>query len=196
MTPGGVKLLRALAIAGGVTQPVEKSTIQISRGGRTMSLPLEAILHNPQDNIDLEAGDVVTALYQPLSFTALGAVGRNSEINFEANGIDLAQALARIGGLVDNQSNPAGVFLFRLVAQDALPWPEKPSTLIEGKVPTIFQFNMRDPATFFAAKSFSVEDKDLIYVSNAPAADLQKVLNIVGSVVYPFQTLQSFGVIH
>ncbi len=196
IAPGGVKLLRAIALAGGVTKPVEKSTVQISRSGRTMTLPLEAILRNPQDNIDLQAGDVVTALYQPLSFTALGAVGRNSEVDFEANGINLAQALARIGGLDDNRSNPAGVFVFRLVPPDALTWPEKPTTLIEGKVPTIFQFNLRDPAIFFAAQSFPVENKDLIYVSNAPAADLQKVLNVVGSVVYPFQTLQSFGVIH
>ncbi|MGC8508053.1 MAG: polysaccharide biosynthesis/export family protein, partial [Thiomonas sp.] len=108
MMPGGVKLLRAIALAGGVTKPVEKSTIQISRDGRTMTLPLEAILRNPQDNIALQAGDVVTALYQPLSFTALGAIGRNGEVDFEANGINLAQALARIGGLDDNRSNPAG----------------------------------------------------------------------------------------
>ncbi len=195
MTPGGVKLLRAIALAGGVTKPVEKSTIQISRDGRTMTLPLESILRNPQDNIALQSGDVVTALYQPLSFTALGAIGRNGEVDFEANGINLAQALARIGGLDDNRSNPAGVFLFRMVPPDALPWPQKPTTLVDGKVPTIFQFNLRDPATFFAAQSFPVENKDLIYVSDAPAADLQKVLNVVGSIVYPFQTLQSFGVI-
>lgn len=195
MTPGGVKLLRAIALAGGVTKPVEKSTIQISRDGRSMTLPLEAILRNPQDNISLKSGDVVTALYQPLSFTALGAVGRNGEVDFEANGITLAQALARIGGLDDNRSNPAGVFLFRMVPPNALPWPQKPTTLVDGKVPTIFQFNLKDPATLFAAQSFPVENKDLIYVSNAPAADLQKVLNVVGSIVYPFQTLQSFGVI-
>ncbi|MGC8807865.1 MAG: polysaccharide biosynthesis/export family protein [Thiomonas sp.] len=195
MMPGGVKLLRAIALAGGVTKPVEKSTIQISRDGRTMTLPLEAILRNPQDNIALQAGDVVTALYQPLSFTALGAIGRNGEVDFEANGINLAQALARIGGLDGNRSNPAGVFLFRMVPPDALPWPQKPTTLVDGKVPTIFQFDLRDPATFFVAQSFPVENKDLIYVSDAPAADLQKVLNVVGSIVYPFQTLQSFGVI-
>ena len=196
LTPGGVKLLRALAMSGGVTKPVEKTSIQISRAGRVMTLPLESILRSPQDNIDLRPGDVVTALYQPLSFTALGAIGKNGEVDFEANGINLAQALARIGGLNDNRSNPAGVFLFRLVPPNALHWPHKPTTLVDGKVPTIFQFNLRDPATFFVAQSFPVENKDLIYVSDAPAADLQKVLNVVGSIVYPFQTLNAFGVIH
>jgi polysaccharide biosynthesis/export protein len=34
-------------------------------------------------------------------------------------------------------------------------------------------------------QSFPVQNKDVLYVSNAPAADLQKFLNLVFSVVYP-----------
>ncbi len=195
LNPGGVRLLRALAMAGGVNKPVEKTTIQVSRGGRVMALPLETILRNPKDNIYLRSGDVVTALYQPLNFTALGAVAKNGEIDFEANGITLAQALARIGGIDDSRSNPSGVFVFRFVAPDALPWAKKPTLLVNGKVPTIFQFDLRDPATFFTAQTFPVENHDLIYVSNAPAADLQKVLGLVGSIVYPFQSLNALGII-
>ena len=63
-------------------------------------------------------------------------------------------------------------------------------------LPTIFQFNLRDPATFFVAQSFPVRDHDLIYVSDSPSTDLQRVLNVVGSIVYPFASLQNLGVIH
>ena len=35
----------------------------------------------------LQPGDVVTSLFQPLSFTVLGATGKNEELNFEAQGI-------------------------------------------------------------------------------------------------------------
>jgi polysaccharide export outer membrane protein len=195
LNPGGVRLLRALALAGGVSKPVEKTTIQVSRDGRVMALPLESILRNPEDNILLRPGDVITALYQPLNFTALGAVSKNGEVDFEANGISLAQALARVGGIDDNRSNPSGVFLFRFVSPDALPWAEKPSVLVDGKVPTIFEFDLRNPAMFFVAQTFPVDNHDLIYVSDAPAADLQKVLNVVGSIVYPFQSLNALGVI-
>lgn len=195
LLPGGVRLLRAIALAGGVTRPVEKTTIQVSRDGQVMALPLQAILRNPDDNILLRPGDVITALYQPMSFTALGAVAKSGEVDFEANGISMAQAIARVGGLNDNQSNPSAVFLFRFVPPNALRWATPPTKLVDGKVPTIFEFDLRNPATLFAAQSFPVENHDLIYVSDAPAADLQKVLGVVGSIVYPFQSLNALGVI-
>ena len=196
LNPGGLRLLRALALAGGITRPVEKTSIQISRDGRVMTLPLQTILRDPRQNIALRAGDVVTALYQPSSFTVLGAAGRNAEIDFEASGITLAQALARAGGVDGSRSNPSGVFVFRFESPDALHWPKQPTTLVDGKVPTIFQFDLRDPATFFVAQSFPVQDHDLLYVSDSPSTDLQRVLGVVGSIVYPFASLQNLGVIH
>jgi multidrug efflux pump subunit AcrB len=56
-----------------------------------------------------DGGDVLAALYQPLSFTALGATGKNDEINFEAQGITLAQALGRVNGLQDARSDARGL---------------------------------------------------------------------------------------
>jgi polysaccharide biosynthesis/export protein len=114
LTAAHERLLDALAFAAGVKQPVNKTTIQITRGDSVYSLPLETIIQDPRQNIPLQSGDVITALFQPLSFTALGATGKNDEINFETQGISLAQALARSGALVDSRSNPSGVFIFRL----------------------------------------------------------------------------------
>ncbi len=37
-------------------------------------------------------------------------------------------------------------------------------------------------------QGFDVHDKDVLYVSNAPAAELQKFLNLVFSVAYPALT--------
>jgi len=34
-------------------------------------------------------------------------------------------------------------------------------------------------------QSFPVSNKDVIYISNAPATELQKFLNLVFSVIYP-----------
>jgi polysaccharide export outer membrane protein len=34
-------------------------------------------------------------------------------------------------------------------------------------------------------QSFQIHNKDVLYVSNAPAAELQKFLNLVFSVAYP-----------
>ena len=186
LTAGGERLLDALAAAGGVRQPVNKMTLQVTRGKQFQSLPLELIIRDPDQNVPLQPGDVVTAYFQPLSFVALGATGKNEEIPFEAQGITLAQALARSGGLIDSRSNPQGVFIFRLEQPSAVNWPRQPPlTTPEGLVPVVYRLDLRDPNSFFVMQSFAVQNKDVLYVSNAPAAELQKFLNLVFSVTYP-----------
>lgn len=186
LTAGGERLLDALASAGGVKEPVDKTTIQVTRGDRVQSLPLQTIIRDPRQNIPLHARDVVTALFQPYSFTVLGASGKNDEINFEAQGITLSQALARSGGLNDGRSDPKGVFIFRLENAQALKWPSTPvMTTADGKVPVIYHIDLKDPGSFFVAQSFMMSNKDLIYVSNAPVAELQKLMNLVFSGLYP-----------
>jgi polysaccharide export outer membrane protein len=189
LTAAGERLLDALAAAGGVRQPVTKTTLQVTRGDAFHSLPLDLVIRDPRQNVPLQPGDVVTALFQPLSFTALGATGKNEEINFEGQGITLAQALARAGGLLDARSDPKGVFIFRLERPKALAWPRQPvTTTPEGLVPVVYRVDLRNPSSFFVMQSFPISNKDVLYVSNAPAADLQKFLNLVFSVAYPVLT--------
>jgi polysaccharide export outer membrane protein len=186
LTAGGERLLDALANSGGVRQPVDKTTIQVTRGNMVEALPLQTIIKDPRQNIPLHSGDVVTALFQPLSFTVLGASGKNDEINFEAQGISLAQALARSGGLNDSRSDPKGVFIFRFEPKDALTWPDQPVRMTaDNLVPVVYRVNLKDPASFFVAQSFPMNNKDLVFISNAPVAELQKFLNLVFSVVFP-----------
>ena len=187
LTPRGERLLDAIAASGGVKQPVNKTTIQMTRGRNVFALPLETIIRDPQQNVPLHPGDVVTALFQPLSFTAFGATGKNEEINFEAQGITLAQALARVGGVQDNRADAKGVFLFRFAPWTLMTWPRQPVLVtLEGMVPVIYRIDLKIPGTFFVAQNFPIYNKDIIYVSNSPAAELQKFLNLVFSIVYPF----------
>ena len=173
LTPRAERLLDALAAAGGTRQPVGKITLQVTRGATVRALPLDTVIRDPLQNIALQAGDVVTALYQPLSFTALGATGRSDEVNFEAQGISLAQALARVGGLNDARASAGGVFIFRLESA--------------AKVPIVYRINFKDPDSFFVAQSFQMEDRDVLYVANAPTAELQKFLSLLVSTIYPIQ---------
>lgn len=189
LTAGGEKLLDALAAAGGVRQPVSKMTLQVTRGTTFQSLPLDVVIRDPKQNVPLRAGDVVTAIYQPLSFVALGATGKNEEINFEAQGISLAQALARVGGLQDSRSDPRGLFIFRFEPENALAWPKQPvTTTPDGQVPVVYRIDLRNPNSFFVMQNFPISNKDVVYVSNAPAAELQKFLNLIFSVAYPILT--------
>lgn len=189
LTARGERLLDALAAAGGVRQPIGKMTLQITRGNQVHALALDTIIRDPKQNIALEPGDVITALHQPLSFTVLGAAGKNEEVNFEAEGITLAQALARAGGLQDARADARGVFIFRFEDPKSLDWPVAPLTTPDGKVPVIYEVNLKDPATFFVAQNFPVQNKDVLYVSNAPAAELQKFLNILTSSIYSVNSI-------
>lgn len=186
LTPRGERLLDAIAAAGGVKQPVNKTTIQMTRGRNVFALPLETIIRDPQQNVPLHPGDVVTALFQPLSFTAFGATGKNEEINFEAQGISLAQALARAGGLQDARADAQGVYIFRFEPLELMTWPRQPVLVtLDGKVPVIYRVNLKDPSSFFIAQNFPINNKDLLYVANSSAAELQKFLNLVFSIIYP-----------
>lgn len=186
LTARSEKLLDAIAAAGGSRQPLHKTTVQITRGTTTVAMSLDTVIRNAQHNITLQAGDIVTALYQPLSFTALGATGKNDEVNFEAQGITLAQALGRLGGLQDARADAQGIFVFRLEKPNALAWPNSPAaTTPEGLVPVIYRVDLKDPASFFVAQSFMLENKDLLYVSNAPAAELQKFANLIYTIAIP-----------
>jgi len=187
VTAAGERLLDALAVTGGVRQPVHKMTLQLTRGEQTASLPLDQVIRDPRQNVPLQGGDVVTALFQPLSFTALGSTGRNEEVNFEAQGISLAQALARVGGLNDARSDARGVFLFRFedpaVAGDVS--ASASAGTLQAKVPVVYRVDLTDANSFFVMQNFAVNDKDILYVSNAPVAELQKFLNTVFSIAYP-----------
>jgi polysaccharide export outer membrane protein len=186
LTASGERLLDALAAAGGVRQPVTKMSLQVTRGNEAHALPLDMVIRDPAQNVPLMAGDVVTAMFQPLSFMALGATGKNEEISFETQGISLAQALARSGGLLDSRSSPQGVFVFRLEPKSALPWPREPvQTTADGLVPVVYRIDLRSAQSFFVIQSFQMSHRDVMYVSNAPAAELQKFLNLVFSIFYP-----------
>lgn len=186
LTPKGERLLDIIASAGGVRQPVGKTTIRVSRGGKVASLPLEQIIGDPAQNIRMQAEDVVTALYQPFSFTALGAIGNNAEVPFEGTGITLAQALGRIGGLRDERADARGVFIFRLEDPSALaPGVVQGAQLTpDGKLPVIYRVDLKNPASFFVAQGFPIRNHDVLYVSNAPAADLQKFVNIISQMAF------------
>ena len=192
LTAKGERVLDALAAAGGTRNPLDKTTIQLSRGGEVLGMPLARVIRDPKQNIVLQRDDVVTALFQSNSFTALGASNRNEEINFEAQGISLAQALGRIGGLTDTRADARGVFVFRF---------ENPAALVDegkglprtpdGRVPVIYRADLKDPATFLIAQNFPVRDKDVIYISNAGSADLFKFLNVLTSSVFTISVFKN-----
>jgi polysaccharide export outer membrane protein len=185
LTPKGERLLDILAAAGGTKQPADRTTVQVTRGQVTTTMPLAAVVRDPRQNIVLQRDDVVTAVYQPSTLTVLGAAGKNEEVRFEDTGLTLSQALGRIGGLQDQRADPRGVFVFR--------WedPSKARALGQvvpanaDKVPVIYQVDLKEPQTFFAAQQFPMRNGDVVYIANSPVTDFQRFVNLLASSVLP-----------
>jgi polysaccharide export outer membrane protein len=182
----GERLLEIIAAAGGPKHPLAKTLVQISRNQQVYTLPMAMITQDPRQNIVLRPNDVISLLFQPYTFTALGATGRSDEIPFEGPGFSLANALGRIGGLDENRADPKGVFIFRFedpVMLDAARIAGKPRTA-DGKVPVIYRVDLRSPANLFLIQRFPVKQNDLVFVSNAPLVDFTKFLGIITSTMF------------
>ena len=180
-------LLDVLGAVGGPTAPIHKTLIKISRGSKEITFPLEELIKRPELNINLKPGDIITVIYQNQSVTILGATGKNIELDFEATGITLSQALARAGGLRDEIAHAKGVFVFRYEDKeflDKIKVPYKAYTK-DGKVPIVYNFDLSRPTTVLLLRDFPIRDKDIIYVSTAPSVDLKKFLSIVSDVIHP-----------
>ncbi|SEF11768.1 polysaccharide export outer membrane protein [Burkholderia sp. WP9] len=189
LTPKGERLLDGVAFAGGLKQPVSRMAVQLSRGDVTATMPLDSVIRDPRQNVMLKPGDVVTALFQPLSFSVLGATGKNDEIPFEAQGISLAQALARSGGLNDSRADARGVFVFRFEDAKLFDGKDQPVMSTNGTVPVVYEIDLRDPAAFFVTQNFPIQNHDVIYVTNSPGAEFKKFLSFVVMVASPTATI-------
>ena len=182
----GERLLDAVASAGGTRNPVDRSIVQITRGSDVVSMPLARVVEDPAQNVQLFPDDVVTVLHQPFSFVALGSVRGSAEVPFDGAGLTLAEALGRVGGLNDARADVRGVFVFRLEEREALGegLGEDVRTTADGRVPVIYRLDMSDPASLFAMQDFAMRDDDVLYVSTAPGADLQRFVATISSAAF------------
>ncbi len=183
----GDRLLDIIAATGGAHAPPQDTMIVLERKGSIVRVPLQAVLDNPRENVFLRSGDVVTLLRDPQSFTAIGATGRNGIVPFETTGLTLDEALARAGGLLDERADPAGVFVIRYETPEtaAAVSPGNASTPTPDGAPVVYHLNLRDPGALFLARRFPMRKKDILYVSDSPYTDVQKVLNLVNLLTSP-----------
>jgi polysaccharide export outer membrane protein len=186
----GDRLLDLIAAAGGARAPVYETFVRLSRDGITATIPMEALVSDPAENIYAYPGDVLTLVRLPQSFTAFGATGTNMQVNFTAERMTLVEALAKAGGLQDQRSDPAGVFLFRFEPPDIVNALGRPQlqTGPDGSSPIVYQLDLSDAKSYFLAQRFAMHDKDIIYVANADFNELQKFFSLLNTLTGPIIT--------
>jgi polysaccharide export outer membrane protein len=190
LSVNGDRLLDLIALAGGAKSAVYDTFVRLSRDGVTVTIPMERLVSDPDENIFTQPGDVLTLVRVPQTYSVLGATGQNAQIIFNAERITLAEAIAKAGGLQDLRSDPTGVFLFRF-EPPAVVTALNASQLGTGpdrSSPVVYRLDMGDANAYFLAQRFPVEDKDVIYVANARLNELQKFFTLLNTLTGPVIT--------
>ena len=110
---GGERVLDTITRAGGPAAPGPDAWVLLERNGRRALSPFGALIHEPRNNIWTHPGDTIYLYTEPQTFLTFGALGAQRQTPFGAWRISLAEAMAKVGGLNDNQSDPTSVFLYR-----------------------------------------------------------------------------------
>lgn len=174
------RMLDAIARAGGSKWPPYETYVALQRQGRTTKIYYNRLLNQATNNVFVQPGDVISLSREMRAFQALGASGQNGFINFEAETLTLSEAVGRSGGVLDSRGDPAQTFLYRMESRSALERMGYDTTgYPRDKVPVVYRVNLRDPQGFFLASRFPMQDKDVLFVSNAQTVELTKFLQVL-----------------
>ncbi len=192
ISAAGDRILDAIAISGGARSPAYETRVTLQRGSAQGTAIMKDLIDNPPENVYVQPGDRIYLARDPEIFLAFGAVPRPGPIPFGTDKVTLLEAVGMAGGLIDNRSDPGAFFVFRYEPESALK-QIKPDYdgKFGAKVPVVYRIDLRDPRAYFFAKGFTVRDRDVLYVANSAAVELQKFLQIVGAARNVAQTYET-----
>lgn len=185
-----------VAVGGSTGAAGAETWVLLERSGKRAIAPFGALVYEPVNNVYIHPNDTIYLYREPQTFLAFGAVGSQQQIPFGTWRLSLAEAISKAGGMIDNQADPASVFLYRGEARDVAKALGIDVSPYEGPViPVIYTINLRDPAGLFLASSFEMRNKDILYVSNSLSVEATKFmtyLNTLNSTIQgPISTVTS-----
>lgn len=185
LTSAHERLLDVIALAQGAMHAPEDSVIQLTRGNKIARVSMNIPENNPSQNIPIHPGDRLEIVYKPRTFTVFGAAGKVTETAFTVPDLSLAEAIARVGGPLDERADPNGLFLLRFEDNNVVRRLGLP--VAEGKTttPIVYQIDMMNPGTYFLAQHFVMKDKDMLYFSNAKANNFYKLFGLISTIIQP-----------
>ncbi len=157
-------VLEAINNAGGVNSDADLRNIILTRNDKTYSINLLSLYEGGDitQNVLLQHGDVLNVPDSALNkifvlgetnFRALGAagMGRSRSLVMNKARMTLTEALSEAGGLDQETSDAARVFVFR----GGLGKPE------------IYHLNARSPDALLLADRFPLQPRDVVYIDRA-----------------------------
>ena len=185
-------LATMLAQAGGVTIEPEIAQITVTRGGSSSKIWFQDLYDHPELDIALRGGDRILVEEDTRSFTALGATGTQARVKFESQNLSALEAIAQVGGLVANASDPTGVFIFRNEPAEIAGQVLGRNDLI-GAQRMVYVLDLTQPNGMFTSRDFVIRDGDTLYVTEAPFTQWNKTISILTGSLAPVGTLSSLS---
>ncbi|WP_441234161.1 polysaccharide biosynthesis/export family protein [Bradyrhizobium sp. 930_D9_N1_4] len=180
----GERVLDAITRAGGPKGPGWETWVTLERNGKRATVPFGSVVFSPMNNVWVHPGDSIYVYREPQVFLAFGASGQQGQFPFDMWKITMAQAMAKAGGLLDAQAEPAGVYVYRREPRElAERLGVDGSKYVGPLVPVVYNVDFRDPAGYFLATKFDMRDKDVLFAANAATVETAKFLQFVRTVV-------------
>ena len=161
----------AISRAGGLPDPKILATqeeVVLRRNGQVILQTQYSDLLAGRD-IPVQKGDEIVVRPNSRVFTVLGAVTKSGNYELTKPNLTLLEALGAVNGLSDERANKTGVFVFRMGDLQ-----NDPSA--RGRV---FRLDLNQPVSIFVAQQFGIKPRDVVYVTNAPLYEYNKILTAI-----------------
>ena len=129
-------------------------------------------------DVAIQKGDEIVVRPNTRVYTVLGAVVKAGNIEIKST-LTLLEALGNVGGLSDDRANKTGVFVFRMGDIQGNPSARA----------RVFRLDLNQPVSIFVAQQFGIQASDVVYVTNAPLYEYNKILNAI------YKTFSIVGVV-
>ncbi len=174
-SPGRVSLLEgtrsvvdAINRTGGPIEKAAQLEVVVRRRGQVILNAQYSDLLAGGD-IPIQKNDEIVVRPNSRIFTVLGAVQKAGNVDLSKPNLTLLEALGQVGGLSDERANKTGVYVFRL--GDIVNNP-----LARARV---FRLDLSQPVAIFVAEQFGIQARDVVYVTNAPLYEYNKILSAI-----------------
>ena len=184
------RILDVVAQAGGPTGESFETFVTLTRRGKTGRTLLQNLVVDPKENMHAHPGDRLFLSKDPQTFSVLGSTGKSAKIPFQAEDVNLMEAIALASGANVAVADPKGLFVFRFEdvsvlrsvvgdnrVDDLLGKGIQPNR--KGLYPVVYRVDITEPASYLIGQSFKLRNKDVVYLARHPSTDIQKFLGLI-----------------
>jgi polysaccharide export outer membrane protein len=155
----------AVNMAGGPLVASNQMEVVVRRHGQVILTAQLSDLYSGGD-VAVQRGDEIVVRPNPRVYTVLGAVMKSGNVEMTKANLSLLEALGNVGGLRDERANKTGVYVFRMGDLQNNPTARA----------RVFRLDLFQPVSIFVAQEFPLQARDVIYVTNAPLYEYDKIL--------------------